>query len=143
MACPALFEQHQIYFKLVFMKKFKLISLISAALVTLAACGGRGGNSEDVSRLVARIPAASFPGNKVEIEEHIPQLGFNGRGYSYTATLNSQVGFDIVTLPMARVDILAAGHQFCELNSFDFSRFYVFEQTREGVNSYTLFFNCG
>ena len=119
------------------MKHSGLFSAILATVLILTACG-----QARQKNLVARIPSPSFLISKILIEEHIPQTMLGGRGYSYTATLGSEVGFDVLTLPLARKDILAAGKQYCDLSQTQFSRFFSFEQVYPGARSYRLYFNC-
>jgi len=110
-------------------------------LSLLAACAGAGGSVND--RSVGFVDAPNFPTKRIEIIELSPQILFNGRGYSFTATISEfGRGFDLITLPWANEDVKRAANIYCSTQNAHVSRFFDFSRATEGAATHTMFFNC-
>ena len=116
----------------------KKIVIAALATVLLSACGGE---FFDV-KLVARVPSTSFIGQRVEIQQVQPQVLFRGRGYSFVAELtHPNIGFDVITLPLAIRDVQNAAHDYCHLLNGEISKFINFSEAFPGTRTLRLYFN--
>lgn len=111
------------------------------ALIFVAACSAP--EEETSSRVVAKIPAKSLVDLKTIVTEHRPQIIFEGRGYTYTAHISDPSrGFDTVRLNLANTEVRSAATQYCKLSRTKVSRFFNFSTASDGVETYTMYFNC-